>query len=218
DIFEKNEYVAKLGSLSSALGNTGKIDFSLSLSVDPEIYSYIINTKNNEPEPETQEIVPITSTISQVTDLTESEEIHETAVEPESQKSSEKLIYSFDIQSDPEIVGAIDYKNHTISLNIPSSIDVSNLIPSIIISDKAEIYPKSEIHQNFSDTIVYIVTAEDGSTQEYSVTAVIEKKNEPEKESASVWIKIFLGIAFVSLLVIITLSIFLILKRKIKTK
>jgi len=219
DVFENNEYVAKLSSLSSSLGNSGNIDFSLSLSVKPKIYSYIENTKDKEPEPQTQEIIPVTSTISQVTDLTEDKESQEAAeTEIEIQKSSEKLIYSFDIQTDPEIVGAIDYKNHAISLSIPVSVDITNLAPSIIISENAKVSPESGIPQDFSNPITYIITAEDGTTQEYSVTASFTKSEEAKKEFGSRWIEIFLGIAIFAFLTIVILTVFLIIKRRIKVR
>jgi hypothetical protein len=217
DIFENNEYVTKLDSLSSSLGTAGGVDFNLSLSVEPKIYAYIVNTKDKEPEQKTQEITSITSTISQVADLTEEEGVEE-VVETEPQKNAEKLIYSFDIQANSEIVGAINYENHTILLDVPFSSDITNLIPSIIISEKAKVYPKSGTPQDFSNTISYIVTAEDGSTQEYLVTATITQSGKTEKGFVSTWVTIFLGIALSSFLVIVILIIFLIIKRRIKIK
>lgn len=217
NIFENNEYVTKLDSLSSSLGTTGGVDFNLSVSVDPKIYAYIENSKNKEVEPKTQEITPVTSTIFQVTDLTEDKEVKE-AAETEPQKSAEKLIYSFDIQVEPEIVGAIDYENHAIFLDVPFSSDITNLIPSIIISEKAKISPEAGTPQDFSNAISYIVTAEDGSSQEYLVTAAITNTGETEKGFVSTWIIIFLGIALFSFLIIVILIIFLIIKRRIKIK
>lgn len=49
-------------------------------------------------------------------------------------------------------------------------VNLSSLIPSIVISEEAQISPASEVANNFTSPVTYTVTAEDNSTQQYIVT------------------------------------------------
>lgn len=73
----------------------------------------------------------------------------------------------------PNVTGVIDETNHTISLSIPFNTDVTNLTPTIMISDKASVAPNNNTAQNFTNPVTYVVTAEDGFTQNYTVTVTI---------------------------------------------
>ncbi len=57
-----------------------------------------------------------------------------------------------------------------ISVYVPSGTDLTNLIPTISISDKATIDPQSEITKDYTNPVIYKVAAFDGSIQEYTVT------------------------------------------------
>ncbi len=85
--------------------------------------------------------------------------------------SSEKIITSFIFTNlTPNVDGVIDEAAHIISLNIPFGTDVTDLTPAITISSDASINPDNNISQDFSMPVTYTVTAEDGSTQNYTVT------------------------------------------------
>lgn len=89
-------------------------------------------------------------------------------------KSSLKVITIFNFNSlSPNVAGVIDETAHNISLTIPFGTDVTNLIPTITFSDKASVSPNSDIAQNFTSSVVYTVTAEDNSTQTYTVSVIV---------------------------------------------
>lgn len=66
--------------------------------------------------------------------------------------------------------GIIDAANHTVTLTMPASTDVTKLTPAITISDKATISPATGVAQDFTSPVTYTVKAQDGSTQAYTVT------------------------------------------------
>ncbi len=91
--------------------------------------------------------------------------------------SDEKDILSFVIAAadnaaagvTADIVGTISA--NTVEFYVNSSVDLTALVPTIIISNWATINPASGVAQNFTSPVPYIVTAEDGSTKTYTVTA-----------------------------------------------
>mgnify|MGYP001051470214 CR=1 FL=1 len=88
-------------------------------------------------------------------------------------KSSEKQITSFvfllnDNPFQTDVVATIDEENKTIDATVPPDADVSNLLPEIKISKAASINKTPA--QNFSEPVLYTVTAEDGSTATYTIT------------------------------------------------
>jgi hypothetical protein len=94
--------------------------------------------------------------------------------------SKEKAITAFSFDSlSPSVTGVINETAHTISLTVPFGTDVTNLIPTITISDKALISPNSGSAQNFTSPVTYTVTAENGSTQTYTATVVIAPDPNP---------------------------------------
>ena len=87
-------------------------------------------------------------------------------------RSDEKEILSFKINGTE---GDISYGSQ-IEFTFPVGTDVSNLIPQITVSDKAKVIPASGVAQDFSgDNIVYQVTAEDGSTKDYTVIVTVKR-------------------------------------------
>ncbi len=69
-----------------------------------------------------------------------------------------------------DVDGAIDEENKTIDVRIPFGIKRDNLVPSIDISENATVLPASDQSIDFTNPIKYTVTAQDGSTEEYTVT------------------------------------------------
>lgn len=79
----------------------------------------------------------------------------------------------------PEVVGNIDSVAHTISLTVPYNTDMTSLVPTITHSG-ASISPKSGIATDFTNPVVYTVTADDLSTQQYTVS-VASAAEQPKK-------------------------------------
>lgn len=98
------------------------------------------------------------------------------------------LAFSFD-EFQPPVVGEIDYVDSTVHLVVPFGTDLTSLVPSIEVSDKASISPASGVANDFSDTVVYVVTAENGTTQDWQII-VQEGEEEAKlrlKLSAPIW-------------------------------
>lgn len=85
--------------------------------------------------------------------------------------SSEKSILSFSFLS-LGVTGTINESLRTISVKVPAGSNITALVPSITVSSKAKINPLSGVTQNFTNPILYTVTAEDGSMKTYTVTVV----------------------------------------------
>lgn len=93
-------------------------------------------------------------------------------------KSSEKSILSFKLSGfDPEVDGTINETNHTVYAVVPDGIDLTKLMPIITVSDKATYSPYSSGYVDFTNPVTCTVTAEDGSTQDYTVTVVTESNS-----------------------------------------
>lgn len=85
---------------------------------------------------------------------------------PSAERSSEKLILGFAINGK---VATIDNTAHTVSLTGAGG-TITAEVPQIMISAKATISPASGQAVDFTDDVTYTVTAEDGTTQAYTVT------------------------------------------------
>ena len=85
-------------------------------------------------------------------------------------KSSAKDITKFSFAAlSPVVDATIDIANKTISATLPSSSDLTKLVPTITVSEKATISPATGVAQDFSTEVSYTVTAEDGSTAVWKV-------------------------------------------------
>lgn len=99
--------------------------------------------------------------------------------DPPPAKSSEKKITSFKFSGlAPEVTATINETAHTISAIVPAGTDVTALVPTIAVSEKATVSPASATAQNFSSSVTYTVTAEDNTTQAYQVTVTVEEPEE----------------------------------------
>ncbi|MEE9364597.1 MAG: hypothetical protein V3U92_18510 [Cellulophaga sp.] len=85
--------------------------------------------------------------------------------------SDAKEIVSFKIKYSNETYTS-SISNDTISYILPGGFDLTNLSPTIVISEKSTVTPASGTKQNFTHPIIYTVKAEDNSTKKY--VAVIE--------------------------------------------
>ena len=93
---------------------------------------------------------------------------------PAKVKASEKSITSFSFSElGSKVSEAADDVNHTITLIVPHGADITKLTPVISTSDSSTVSPNSGVVQDFTNPVVYKVTAHVGSTQDYTVTVKI---------------------------------------------
>ncbi len=85
--------------------------------------------------------------------------------------SGEKAITEFVVES---VTGTIDEAAKTITLVVPNGTDLTSLSPAITISAFATVNPASGADQDFTNPVVYTVTAEDGTSVGYTVTITME--------------------------------------------
>lgn len=69
---------------------------------------------------------------------------------------------------------SIDADQHTVALQVSAETSLSSLLPQVTVSEGASIEPASGVVQDFSQAVVYTVTAADGSQQLWTVTATRE--------------------------------------------
>ena len=93
---------------------------------------------------------------------------------PSAPKSGAKSITSFKFSAlTPEVVGTIAEADKKITATVANGTDVKALVPTIVVSEKATISPATAVAQNFTSPVEYTVTAEDGTTQKYTVTVTV---------------------------------------------
>ena len=89
--------------------------------------------------------------------------------------SSENDIVDFVL---PEQTGAaviMGDPDYTVEIEVVWNADIANLTPTIVVSPLATISPESGVTQDFTNPVVYTVTAEDGTEQEWTVTVTQEE-------------------------------------------
>jgi len=84
-------------------------------------------------------------------------------------KDDAKQITAFSFTT-PQAAGVINESAKSIKVDVPAGTDLTALTPTIKVSEKATVSPASGVVQNFTNPVVYTVTAEDGSTAKYTVT------------------------------------------------
>ena len=99
------------------------------------------------------------------------------------------LSFRFDALDDD---GVIDEILHRVSFVLPNGTDVTQLVPTIVVSEGATINPASGVAQDFTNPVTYTVTAQNGTTAVYTVTVVVEG-GEVEPTGKMVLIKDFTG-------------------------
>jgi hypothetical protein len=72
---------------------------------------------------------------------------------------------------------SVDSAAKTVTVSVPYGTDVTNLVPAITVSPGATIDPASGEAQNFTNPVLYTVTAANGSTQVYEVTVNVQEQN-----------------------------------------
>src|SRR5690606_1009308 len=78
-----------------------------------------------------------------------------------------------------DVVGTIDQGTGSIRVLVPYGTDINALVASISSSPGASVSPGAG-SQNYSNPLVYRVTAADGSTSTYTVYVTLAKNSEKE--------------------------------------
>ncbi len=99
------------------------------------------------------------------------------------------LSFRFDALDDS---GVIDQIARKISFVLPTGTDVTQLVPTIVVSEGATVEPASGVAQDFTNPVTYTVTAQNGTTAVYTVTVVLEG-GDVEPMGKTVLIKDFTG-------------------------
>ena len=90
----------------------------------------------------------------------------------ETATTTAKGITSFSING---IAGAVNNTTNTITITMPRGTDVTKLTPVIATNDVKSLTPGSGETVNFTTSVTYTATMEDGSTKTYTVTVYVEK-------------------------------------------
>ena len=90
----------------------------------------------------------------------------------ETATTTAKGITSFSING---IAGAVNNTTNTITITMPRGTDVTKLTPTISTNGVKSITPGSGETVNFTNSVNYTATMEDGSTKTYTVTVYVEK-------------------------------------------
>jgi hypothetical protein len=197
-VFEKNKYVKSLGTLTSSVGTDARNSFNVNLVLNADIFDYL-------------SVVPPAAVPAVVEPpVNPGDSGDGTPVEQPVVKSSEKMILSFHLLLNPEVVGALDQENHKITLDVPGGTDIKNLTPSIMVSAMAAFAP-ANTSQDFTNPVTYTVTAEDGSTQDYVASVVVSPASGESGQKGSA---AFIILIVVSLIVVAVLVVVLLILRK----
>ena len=105
--------------------------------------------------------------------------------------NNEKSILSFRFDALDDS-GVIDQIARKISFVLPAGTDVTQLVPTIVVSEGATVEPASGVAQDFTNPVTYTVTAQNGTTAVYTVTVVLEG-GDVEPTGKTVLIKDFTG-------------------------
>jgi hypothetical protein len=88
--------------------------------------------------------------------------------------STAKKITDFSFNSlTPPVTGTIDPAMKTVAVSLPYGTVVTSLVPTIDVSSGASIDPASGDPRDFTGSVSYTVTAEDGSTETWTVTVTV---------------------------------------------
>jgi hypothetical protein len=89
-------------------------------------------------------------------------------------KSSANQILAFSFPIHGASLEIIDVDAQTVRITVPAGTDLTALVPTIIVSEYATVSPESGVANNFTNSVDYTVTAEDGSRASYLVMVTRE--------------------------------------------
>ena len=90
----------------------------------------------------------------------------------ETATTTAKGITSFSING---VAGAVNNSTNTITITMPRGTDVTKLTPTISTNGVKSLTPGSGETVNFTNSVTYTATMEDGSTKTYTVTVYVDK-------------------------------------------
>lgn len=99
-------------------------------------------------------------------------------------KSSANDILSFTL-AEAYSDATINATNHTISIDVISGTALTALVPTITVSKSATINPASGAARDFTNPVVYTVKAQDGTTQDWTVTVTVLSTLSDKKDITS---------------------------------
>ncbi|MBN2487384.1 MAG: discoidin domain-containing protein [Bacteroidales bacterium] len=99
--------------------------------------------------------------------------------------SSANDITAFTV-SGQEGASTINATAHTVTVNVPYGTNITSLAPTITVSADATISPATGVARNFTTPQTYTVTAENGSTQSWTVTVVVGEQPPVEENNLPV--------------------------------
>jgi hypothetical protein len=197
-IFENDKYVRKVNVFNSSTAKSAAVEFNIDLQLDSKIVDYIHGV-------DMLPLMGIQNTVSP----------SDQGILAQGDGSTGKMITVFDFSLNPEVIGRIDQENHTIDLDVPFGTDVSRLQPLVAISPGARVVPGSGVAEDFSNPIVYTVTAGDGSAQDYTVRVNILSGESSSSQIKPGYVAAFLVVVLILIVVATVLIAFFVFKRKI---
>ncbi|HPR94433.1 MAG TPA: S-layer homology domain-containing protein [Syntrophomonadaceae bacterium] len=145
---------------------------TITATVDDPTASLLINGMQSPATITLSQISPDTNHPSVVVtaqnDVTKTYTLNITRTAP----SSAKSITGFSFTS-PAATGTIDEANHTIAVEFPFGTDVTAVIPTISLTEFSTVEPASGVAQDFTNPVTYTVTAQDDTSQVYTVTVTV---------------------------------------------
>lgn len=105
---------------------------------------------------------------------------------------NEKSILSFRFDA-LDRDGVIDELARSVTFVLPAETDVTQLVPTIVVSEGATVSPASGVAQDFTNPVNYTVTAQNGTTAVYTVSVIVEG-GDVEPTGKTVLIKDFTGV------------------------
>jgi len=125
---------------------------------------------------------PVTYTVTAEDGTTTQDWVVTVTVTP---ASSAKDITSFTISG--QVSSTIDAVAGTVTVVMPYGTNVTSLTPTITVSQYATINPASGVAQDFTNPVVYTVTAQDNSTKAWTVTVNVQPASNDATVSSTVY-------------------------------
>jgi len=193
------------------------MNFNISMTLDSSIFGYLPDISPNLIVPITDENgLPITTSGSSTDPLTPGARVGTTTPEGDLAPSSgPKLINSFHLL-DPDVVGAIDQTAYTVTINVPSGTNVKKLKPIIVTSSGDTVKPETLVEQDFTSPVIYSVTGQDGTFQDYKVTVIVDAPVQLEEKSGNTGSLILISILIVVAIIVIIIGVVIFLKKRPK--
>ena len=213
DAFENNKYIKDMGTINSSLGQSARIAFNLGVVMNSAIFTYIPTASSISTTSPTDQS-PVIAITSQTPENPIISTSTETLANPLATSDNQKLITSFDIILNPPVVGVVNESNYTINLTVPYGSDIKSLTPTIVTSPNATVLPASLVSQDFTNSVIYRVTAQDGSTQDYRVKVAVGASPETIKKSSQAKTTILIIIFLAIVVIIVIVIVFIFLSRK----